>query len=463
MASCGPVLGGTGGGAVALQVELASLRGPVARTTVAPTQRAQHQDAVPGLVLLAAAALALVWANSPWEETYFTFWERSLGAPFAPFILEKDLRQWINDGLMALFFLLASLQIRREMHNGELASFKKAVLPVIAALGGMLAPAAIYASLNHGTAAARGWGIPMATDVAFAVGVISMLGRRAPPGLRVFLLTLAVADDLGSILVIACFYTRTLEWNAMAVAAALVAALFLLRGRRVSGLALYGAAGCALWCALQRAGIHPTIAGVALGFLMPVHRVESRLQPWVGYLILPLFALANAGVTLPLTRLGTASVTPVSLGVALGLLLGKPLGITSATWLAVRLRWGALPDGCTWAHQLGLGTLAGIGFTVSLFVANLAFDSARLICEAKAGIFAASTVAAVAGYALLGLRRPRQWTSDELPPADRVEVEAVPPGATRQCADHHRVHAARDIGSQGQHSWRRHLRQGTRS
>ncbi|MEY2474717.1 MAG: Na+:H+ antiporter, NhaA family [Actinomycetota bacterium] len=348
-----------------------------------------------GAVLVVAAVVALAWANAPWSEAYRDLWDNELGP--------LDLRHWINDGLMSVFFLVVALEIKRELTTGELRERRNAALPVFAAGGGMLVPAAIYLAINAGGAGARGWGIPMATDIAFAVGVLALLGRTLPSGLRVFLLALAIVDDIGAILVIAVFYSSGVElvWLAGTLAVLVVA---LIMRRASESPAVYVVLGIALWVALEEAGVHPTLAGVGVGLLVPATQTESweaALHSWTSLLIVPLFALANAGVTLSASALDDASSSPVTWGIGGGLVVGKPLGICAFAWLAVRLGVATLPSGGTWRQLTGTAALAGIGFTVSLFVTRLAFTSPDLVDQATVGVLAASLLATGMAAAIL--------------------------------------------------------------
>jgi NhaA family Na+:H+ antiporter len=358
-----------------------------------------------GVVLIASAALAMAWANSPWASGYFGL----LAHHLAVFGLDLPVLHWINDLLMAFFFLVVGMEIKREFLAGELNDPRRAALPIAAALGGMIVPASIYAAFNHGGPGAHGWGIPMATDIAFSLGVLALLGPRVPRGVTVFLTALAIADDLGAVLVIALFYTAQLNLAALACAGALVIVLAWSGERR---LWVYLVAAPFLWWFMHVSGVHATIAGVLLGWaipLAPLEALERALKPWVTWLVMPLFALANAGVAL--SGMSVAALAqPVPAGVALGLFLGKPIGIFGMSWLLVRAGWAKLPRGATWTHMAGVGMIAGIGFTVALFVASLSFrGGAGLEPLAKIGILAASSAAAVVGATFLGwtlARRP---------------------------------------------------------
>ncbi len=376
---------------------------PVARV-FKPFQRFIQLESASGLLLFFAALTGLAFANSPLSETYASLKSVSLPA--------------INDGLMAVFFLLVGLEIKREMWNGELASFRRSAMPFAAALGGMLLPAVFYSLFNRNHLSAPGWGIPMATDIAFALGALMVLGKRIPPGLKIFLVALAIIDDLGAILVIALFYTQTLHWGALALSGACLAALFMLNFFGVRRLLPYLAAGALSWFALLHSGVHATLAGVALAFFIPMTAdgaeenslqfLERKLHPWVGFGILPIFALVNAGVALnPQTR--NLLAEPVGLGILAGLCLGKPLGISLFSWIAARMGFGELPTGVRWRHLLGAGMLGGIGFTMSLFIADLGLPEERLLDGAKLAVLCASVISGMIGIVYLA------WMGREKP------------------------------------------------
>jgi Na+:H+ antiporter, NhaA family len=441
---------------------LAAQPAPLVERLLAPFYRFAATASSGGLVLLATTAVAMAWANSPWAASYHHLWETPITLGLGGWTLRATLHQAINDGLMTVFFFLVGLEIKREMLAGELASRRSAALPMVAALGGMVVPAVIYATLNAGRPTSPGWGVPMATDIAFALGVLALLGDRVPTGLKVFLAALAIVDDLGAVLVIAVFYSGGVAWGALALAAgvlALVAALNLGGLRR---LWAYGLLGVALWGAMLASGVHATVAGVLLAMAIPVRtrldewlflagarqaladfdaaaevtasdpgttvltnvdhhtaveeletlceavqppliRIEHALHGVVGFGIMPLFALANAGVSLDPASVAAAASSPATLGAALGLVLGKPIGIAAFSWLAVRAGVAALPTGVTWRALAGAGVLGGIGFTMALFIAGLAFPDPRLLDTAKVGVLGASLVAGVAGW--LYLRR----------------------------------------------------------
>ncbi len=367
------------------------------------TLRAFFATEVAGAVLLlVAATAALVWANSGWGHTYDQLWATQVRIPLGPWDLALDLRHWVNEALMALFFLVVALEIRRELVEGELRDPRRAALPVVAAVGGMCVPALIYLALNAGGSGQRGWGIPMATDIAFALGLTALVGRGLPSSLRLFLLTLAIVDDIGAILVIALFYSHGVAWSWLVVAAAIVALLAALRRSGVVFLPVFLCAGFGVWFALYESGVHATLAGVATGLLLPRRStLEAGLHPWTSLLVVPVFALANAGVSLSASSLDDAVGSRVTWGVVAGLVVGKTVGIGTFAWLACRVRLASLPEGATWRQLLGVSALAGIGFTVSLFVSGLAFDRAQLVDEAKLGIVGASLLASAFGAAIL--------------------------------------------------------------
>jgi NhaA family Na+:H+ antiporter len=361
------------------------------------------------LLLLAATAVALMWANSGWRGGYRRLWATRL-----PLAL-GSVGHFVDEGLMALFFLAVGLEIKRELVEGRLRHWPAAALPAIAAVGGMVVPALVYTAVNLGGPGSRGWGIPMATDIAFAMGVLAVLGRRIPPALRLFLLTLAVVDDVGAVLVIAVFYSSSVHVLPLAAAAALLALTAVVDRSRVASVPLFAALGVAVWLAFSRSGVHATLAGVALGLVARTgrgsvaHRLEDALGPITRLAVLPVFALANAGVALGAGALDHRGAPTVAAGVALGLVAGKVTGVAGAAWLAVRAKVGALPTGVGWPHLLGAAAVAGVGFTVSMFVSDLAFEDAALQHAAKLGILAASVAAAVIGsVVLVAASRARQ-------------------------------------------------------
>jgi len=412
-------------------------------------ERFVHSETSGSILLFAATVAALVWANSSWSASYFALWKLPLQLGRRP-LLSMDLHHWIDDGLMVLFFLVVGLEIKREIVKGELASFRQAALPIMAALGGMILPALIYFALNRYGAGAHGWGIPMATDIGFALGVLALLGKRIPSSLRVFMLALAIVDDVGAILVIAFFYTPSISLMALATAAALLLVLLLLAARRAP-MYLYVLVGICFWAAVLKSGVHATIAGVILGLVAPIQpkfpperlaesaepllkafrdqvvnqnktsaeatiaeldelvrgtdslaeRMERTVHPWVSFLILPLFALASAGTALSIAQLKLAAASPIALGIFLGLLLGKAVGITLLSFLAVKLKIAEMADGLTWHGIAGVGLLAGVGFTVALFISGLSFEDEALVATAKVAVLAASLAAGGVGYLYL--------------------------------------------------------------
>lgn len=421
----------------------------LARSVAQPIQRFLHVEAAGGILLGAAALVALLWANSPWSAGYRDLWTTELSVDLAGHVVTEDLRHWINDGLMTLFFFVLGLEIKQELTTGQLAKPRNAVVPAAGALGGMVAPALIYLAFNVGRPGVDGWGIPVATDVAFALGVLALLGSRVPPELKVLLLALAIVDDIGAIIVIAAFYSGGLDgrWAAVAAFGLVIVAVAHRVGIRF--LPVYVAVGTGVWFATFESGIHATIAGVALGLLTPARpllpqadseriaaelstdtdvtatevrdisfrlresipvteRLQDLLHPWTSFLIVPLFALANAGVAVSADTLIDATTSPVTVGVVTGLVLGKLVGVAGAITLATKLGLGRLPDGTTTRHVVGMAAVAGIGFTVSIFVAGLAFDDPDVTDQAKVGVLAASTLAAALGSAiLLTSRKPR--------------------------------------------------------
>jgi len=431
----------------------------IPRRFVRPALEFMQMEAAGAIVLLAATIAALVWANSAWGESYFEFWDIHIDFSIAGFHFDESLKHFVNDGLMAIFFFVVGLEIKRELVVGELNSVKKASLPAVAALGGMIVPALVYVAFVASSGppdAIAGWGIPMATDIAFSVGVIALLSTRVPIGAKLFLLALAIVDDIGAILVIAVFYTDDLAFTWMIVAVGAMVLIIVARKAGIRAGIFYLPLALLTWFAFLESGVHATVAGVILGLMVParayysdvdfrrragwildrwdrdaaspqaharldqdamelaviakesvspLERWEHALHPWSSFVIIPLFALANAGVRFVGIDIVAAVTSPVALGVSVGLIVGKPVGITLATWLGLKLKLGQLPRHTTFGHVIGLGFLAGIGFTVSLFISELAFRSspdAHLFSdEAKIGIFIGSIVAGVVGYLFL--------------------------------------------------------------
>jgi NhaA family Na+:H+ antiporter len=380
-----------------------------------PLQRFFAPESAGGIVLFAATVLALIFANSPLGPLYTRFLDTPLAVQVDGLALKKPLLLWVNDGLMAVFFLLVTLEIKREIAEGGLSNPARAALPAIAALGGMVAPALIYAVFNWGDARAlRGWAIPTATDIAFAVGVLSLLGSRVPSSLRLFLLAVAIIDDLVAIAIIAFFYTAELSWTALALAGAGVAFLAGLNLAGVARRAPYILVGVFLWVCVLKSGIHATLAGVCVGIAVPLRTtrassplvaLEHDLHPWVAFGVLPVFAFANAGVRL--SGIAVADLLdPVALGIAAGLFLGKQLGVIGAIWAATRAGVGRLPDGADWRRVYGVALLTGIGFTMSLFIGTLAFPAEGYDIDVRIAVLVASLLSAVCGYVVLRTAGP---------------------------------------------------------
>jgi Na+:H+ antiporter, NhaA family len=380
------------------------------RRVLDPLRDFLHSEAAGGVALAVAAAAALVWANSPLADSYYGLWQRELTLGVFPFRITEDLQHWVNDGLMALFFFVVGLEIKRELVTGELRDPRAAALPVVAAVGGVVLPALIFLSLTLGTPAAAGWGIPMATDIAFAVGVLALLGSRIPAGAKLFLLTVAIVDDILAIGVIAVVYTASLSVAWLVAAAAGLLAVVVLRAAGLAAVWPFVPVGIFVWVATLQSGVHATIAGVALGLLTParpirgrpvLEQLEHRLHPVSAFVVIPLFALANAGVALSSDTLRAAAGASLAWAIGLGLVAGKVLGIGGGALLALRLRFGVLPDGVGVRQVWGVAALGGIGFTVSLFIAELAYGDPTLTETAKIGIFAGSLLAALLGVAIL--------------------------------------------------------------
>ena len=444
--------------------QVARTRPPSIRHMLRPFQEFARIEAAGGILLMAAAIFALIWANSGWADSYSGLWQTRLTLGMGDVALSKSLLLWINDGLMAIFFFVVGLEIKRELRGGELAEVRKAALPIAAAVGGMVAPAALYLALNAGTAGVSGWGVPVATDIAFALGVLALVGRRVPIALKVFLTALAIVDDIGAVIVIAVFYTADLSWPHLGLGLSVLTALTAANFLGIQRMIVYALLGVVLWLAFLSSGVHATVAGVLLALAIPsrvasgptsledrlrqltagskrasrpepgpvtssdgareprmvpeartslMHQIEHALHPWVTYGVLPLFALANAGVALSGGSALLASLLhPVGLGVLFGLIVGKQVGITLATWAAVRVGIATLPDGITWRHIYGAACLGGIGFTMSIFIAGLAFGESPLLTTAKLAILAASIVSGLLGWLLLrGSRSPTRSVS----------------------------------------------------
>lgn len=373
-----------------------------------------EHEAAGGVILLISAILALLISNSGLAWLYDGFLTTPVTFRVGALAIDKPLLLWINDGLMAIFFLLVGMEIKRELLAGELASVDRAMLPAIAALGGMVVPAAFYAMINwDNPEAMRGWAIPCATDIAFAVGLIALLGNRVPSSLKVFLLALAIIDDLGAIIIIALFYTSQLSLTALWLAAAGIAVLAVLNFRNVTSIAAYMIVGVFIWVCVLKSGVHATLAGVVVGLAIPLRAVggktyspleelEHTLHPWVAFGVLPLFAFANAGVSL--AGLSLAKLADgIPLGIALGLFAGKQIGILGFTWLAVRAGLGRMPEGATWLQIYGIACVAGIGFTMSLFIGLLAFPDPAFAADVRIGVLAGSIASALVGFAVLSM------------------------------------------------------------
>jgi NhaA family Na+:H+ antiporter len=434
-------------------MEKDSNKTPIEKLTY-PIQEFLHQQASGGILLIIATVIALAWANSPFADSYHHLWYTYIKIDVGGIGLNYSLHHWINDGLMVIFFFVVGLEIKREMLVGELSSAKKAALPIAAALGGMIFPALIYTMFNFGSDSASGWGIPMATDIAFVVGILALLGNRVPLALKIFILALAIVDDLGAVLVIAIFYTSNISFTSLLIAAGLIVLLIAMNRMGVRNLFVYTLVGIALWLAFLKSGVHATVAGVLLAFTIPVssrintkkfknetenllkdfdnagehgedvltnserlsivdqienncekiltplQRFEHGLHPWVSFFIMPVFALANAGVAVS-DELGSALTHSVSIGIVLGLFLGKQIGIFSFSYLAVKLKIASEPEGVSWKKIYAASVLAGIGFTMSLFIANLAFTSPDLLNISKVGILTGSLLSGIVGFIIL--------------------------------------------------------------
>jgi Na+:H+ antiporter, NhaA family len=430
-----------------------------------PVQELIKTESASGVILIAAAVVAFAWANSPFAPSYFAILEIEVRVGFGAWALEKPLILWVNDLLMAVFFFLVGLEIKREILIGELAGWRRASLPIAGALGGMLVPALIYLAFNFGTPAARGWGVPVATDIAFALGVLALLGDRVSLALKVFLLALAIVDDLGAVLVIAAFYTESVNVGALLLSF-LIWGAALAYGRAGGARPLaFALIGLVMWYFMLKSGVHATIAGVLMALAVPLrhqlssqelqqelrplmgqgggfeqveiviqhledvlakahsplHDMEHALAPYVAFGIMPVFAFFNAGVALAGSEAGL--ITAVSMGAFLGLLIGKPIGVAGFAWIAVKSGLTRLPEGANWPGMIGIGLLAGIGFTMSLFIANLAFGLTAELDQAKIGVLAASVVAALIGLAFLSRALPRGRATAA--PAAEKEVHAA--------------------------------------
>jgi NhaA family Na+:H+ antiporter len=365
-----------------------------------------------GFVLIGCTLISLIVANSTIGENYLNFWHSYLEFPIKNLALNYSIEHWVNDGLMTIFFLLVGLEIERELYIGELSSFKNALLPVLAALGGMIFPALLHFFFNNGSETQNGFGIPMATDIAFALGILSLAGNRIPVSLKIFLTALAIIDDLGAITVIAIFYTKSFLLQYFLISIALFLLLFIAGKRKVYNLSLYIIGGVIMWYCMLKSGVHGTIAGVLLAFAIPFHKEDDKnpsykLQHFlhypVAFIILPIFALANTAINFP-NNIVESLVTKNSLGIMLGLIVGKFLGIFVVSYLAVRLRLANLSEGLNWKYIAGISLLGGIGFTMSIFIANLAFNNPAVITASKISILLASFISAIFGLLILKIR-----------------------------------------------------------
>jgi NhaA family Na+:H+ antiporter len=422
-------------------------------TFLRPVNRFIKNESTGGIILFLCALIAIVWANSPWADTYHHLWEYEFNIGFEGFMISKNLHHWINDGLMALFFFVIGLELKREIMAGELSEPRNAILPIAAAIGGMVTPAFFYIAINRQLPEVHGWGIPMATDIAFALGVLALLGKRIPLSLKIFITALAIADDLGAVLVIAFFYTSHISFLNLGIGVGFLSVLIAANVLGVRNATFYGLIGIfGVWLAFLLSGVHSTIAGVlaaltiparpkineldftqklktytqeflqippndvtllereqvyviekikklAMAADTPLQRLEYGLHGLVALFVMPLFALANAGITISTESF--TQIHTVAAGTFIGLLLGKFIGVVGFSWLMVKLKWATLPSDIRWKHIIGAGFLAGIGFTMSLFVTNLAFDDPALISQAKFGILIASVVAGTVGYSIL--------------------------------------------------------------
>ena len=444
----------------------------VAEQAFATLERFLHVEAVSGLVLLFAAAVALIWANSPYADGYHAFWHLPVSIGLGDLVFNQSLHFWINDGLMTVFFLVVGMEVRREINEGALSERSQAALPVVAAVGGVIAPALIFLAFNLDPVRSRGWAVPTATDIAFAVGVLALLGTSIPRNVRIFLLALAVIDDVIAVLIIAFFYSGGLALSGFLVAALGILMVLGLQRIGVGSAYAYILPGAVVWTGLLMTGAHPTLAGVVLGLMTPVRsmpmrehpvqvvlrvarelstrfsaakhdaaamarplrqlrvanreilppvvRVQTALHPWVAFAIMPVFALANAGVTVGGVDLSAGPARLVLLGVAIALVVGKPLGIVAITWLTVRAGWLHLPPSVSWGGVWLVGLLAGIGFTMSIFIALLAFPDQALLAAAKLGVLLGSLAAALLGlgWGAVYAREVRAHSADA-PRADR--------------------------------------------
>ena len=434
---------------------------PPIQTVLRPFQKFFSTQASGGIILLICAVIAIVWANSPWSESYSTIWHYHLKIGVEGFMIDKPLELWINDGLMAIFFYVVGLEIKRELVVGELSSIKQAIFPLSAAIGGMVVPALIFVAFNYGTETISGWGIPMATDIAFALGILALLGDKVPLALKIFLTALAIVDDLGAVLVIAIFYTSDISIVSLLIGGGFLLVSIICNRLHVRSPIVYTIIGIGLWVAFLKSGVHATIAGVLLAFTIPgkarinsnafvtkskelitnlesspelgddvpvtkefnstvfelesncekvqapMLRLEHMLAPWVAFFIMPIFALANAGLKIE-PELLAVLINPISVGIILGLTLGKQIGVSLFAWLSVKLGLSDLPAGVSWRQIYGVSCLAGIGFTMSLFISNLAYTNDLFVQESKLGILIASLIAGIWGMMVLRQKKAKQ-------------------------------------------------------
>jgi NhaA family Na+:H+ antiporter len=417
-----------------------------ARRVGRPVRRFMRLEAAGGIVLLLATVVALIWANSPWDHTYHEILETHISIEIGDLLIDEPIEAWVNDALMAVFFFVVGLEIKRELVVGELRDPRAAALPALAALGGMVVPALIFLAFAAGGPGQHGWGIPMATDIAFALGVVSLLGPRVPSAMKVFLLTLAIVDDIGAIVVIAIFYSSGLSYGWMLAAVVSLVVVMMMRVARIWYIPAYVVVGMFVWLAVFESGVHATIAGVVLGIMTPARplqpegvtdhelvgraisgevtapvmrrasfeireqisvadRLQDVLHPFSSFLIVPVFALANAGIALSVDTITEAATSEITLGVIFGLVFGKLIGVSLFTYIGVRSGLSRLPRGATWNHVIGLAGVAGIGFTVSLFITGLAYDEPLFNDEARLGVLTASVIAAIVGSVLLSRAR----------------------------------------------------------
>ncbi len=389
---------------------------PVVEPVINPIRDLADSGRLSGVLLLAATAIALVWANSSHGDEFLAFWERKIGV--AP--LDKTISHWVNDGLMAVFFFFVGLEIKREILAGELSDWRQAVLPAVAAVGGAVVPATIYLAFNADTIAADGWAIPTATDIAFSLGMLSLLGKRVPFALKVMLTAIAVIDDLIAVLVIALFYTHEIDTNMLLGAAAILVVLFALNYFKVLRFIFYLIPGLLLWFFVLKSGVHATIAGVLLAMTIPLDQVddlEHAMYKYVNFLIMPIFALANTGIVLA-GDVSALLTLPLSLGIVAGLFLGKPLGVVLFSWVVVKAGGAQLPAGLKWRHILGLGFTAGIGFTMSIFIASLSFSDPAQQSSAKLAIMVGTVLSGVVGLLwLMSVEKSVAVRNQPIPPA----------------------------------------------